>query len=157
MFLTACLCERHSKREWMKFECSCVFAAVAFCSMYSCYMSVFLSQTAAVSNTTSCLSEWCSLCHKYFIMPLGICPRPLKTRTQTLLFDFSALNFQWVYSQSVAGVRKAFCLMSVGICGKCLSSVVCYFDLGWHYIYIKRIWTIFLISNAISFLSEPNW
>lgn len=91
------------ENEWF----ACVFAAVIFCPMYSCYISVFLSwihtntNCAAISNITSCLSEWRSLCHKYFIMPLGICPRPLKTRTQTLLFDFSALKFQWV-----AGLRK---------------------------------------------------
>lgn len=135
-WLLVCVKDAMRENEWISSVHVCVFAADTFCLMYSCYMSVFLSSIhtntnrAAVSNTTSCLCEWCSLCHKYFIMPLGICPRPLKTRTQTLLFDFSALKFQWVYSQSVVGVQKALCLMSIGICGKCLSSVVCYFDVG---------------------------
>ncbi len=73
-WLLVCVKDTVRENEW-NLSVHVWFAAFAFCSMYSCYMSVFLSQTAAVSNTTSCLSEWCSLCHKYFIMPLGICPR----------------------------------------------------------------------------------
>lgn len=133
-----------------------VFAAVTFCPVYSCYMSVFLSQIhtncAAISNITSCLSEWRSLCHKYFIMPLGICPRPLKTRTQTLLFDFSALKFQWVYSQSVAGVRKhsVSCLM---VFVEDSSVVLIQVSIMLY----KNFWTIFLIYLANLVLFDQKW